>query len=142
VFGPNSEARLSKQFGLNATQQNTLHTALESAKVQEKGMREKEAPFRTQLSTAIKAGDEGGIERAAADIETLHQQQTAIRAKTLSAIYSSLDATQRTKFEPLMNRELGLPGPGRGAGGPGGRGPGQGPRPANGARPRQSSPQQ
>jgi hypothetical protein len=132
VFGPNAEARLTKQFGLNATQQNTLHTTLASAKVQTQGMREKETTLRTQLGTSVKAADEAGIERAATDIETLHQQQTAIRAKTLATIYGSLDATQKAKFEPLLNRELGIPVP-RPAGA--GRGAGRGPRPAPGAQP-------
>jgi Spy/CpxP family protein refolding chaperone len=124
LFGPQAEARLTKQFGLNATQQNTLHTVLASAKVQEQGMREKETTLRNQLGTAVKGGDEGGIERASADIESLHQQQTSIRAKTLSTIYNSLNPAQKTKFEPMLNRELGLPGPGRGPG----RGPGPRPR--------------
>ena len=122
LFGPNAEARLTKRFTLNATQQNTLHTALASAKVQQQGMREKETTLRTQLGTvSVKAGDEGGIERTAADLETLRQQQTAIHAKTLATIYGSLTPAQQAKFLPLMNRELGIPGP-RPAGGPGGRG--------------------
>ncbi len=138
MFGPNAEARLTRQFTLTATQQNTLHTALASAKVQQQGMREKEAALRTQLATAVKAGNESGIDSAATEIETLHQQQTSIRAKTLSTVYAALDATQKAKFVPMMNRELGLPGPGRGGqrGGPGSRGQ----RPANGAQP--TTPQQ
>jgi hypothetical protein len=122
VFGANAEARMTRQFALNATQQNTLHTALASAKVQQQGMREKETALRTQLGTSVKAADEAGIARAATDLESLHQQQTAIRAKTLATIYGSLDAAQKAKFEPLMNRELGIPVP-RPAG------PGRGPRP-------------
>jgi len=132
LFGPKAEERLTKQFSLTPTQQNTLHTALASAKVQQTGMREKESTLRTQLGTAVKGGDEGGIERSSSEIETLHQQQTSIHAKTLSTIYASLDATQKAKFEPMMNRELGVPGPhpglGAGRGGPGGRGA----RPTNG----------
>ena len=124
LFGPNAEARLTRQFALNATEQNTLHLALASAQVQQQGMREKETTLRTQLGASVKAADEAGIERAAADLETLRRQQTAIHAKTLATIYSSLDATQKAKFEPLMNRELGLPGPVRGP-----AGAGRGPRP-------------
>jgi Spy/CpxP family protein refolding chaperone len=130
IFAPNAEARITKQFGLNASQQNTLHQALASAQVQTQGMREKESTLRTQLGASVKGGDESGIERSAADIETVHQQQTSIRAKTLSTIYNSLTAAQKAKFEPMMNRELGVPGPGRGRGaGPGAPGTNQrGPR--------------
>lgn len=120
IFAPNAEARITKQFSLNASQQNTLHQALASAQVQTQGMREKESTLRAQLGTAVKGGDESGIDRNATDIETLHQQQTSIRAKTLSTIYNSLTPAQKAKFEPMMDRELGLPGPGRGRGaGPG-----------------------
>jgi Spy/CpxP family protein refolding chaperone len=101
-------------------------------------MREKETTLRTQLAAAVKAGSESSIESSAAEIETLHQQQTSIRAKTLSTVYSSLTAAQKVKFEALLNHELGLPGPGRGPGGPGGR---RGPRPANGAQPAQPAAQ-
>jgi hypothetical protein len=138
LFGPNSESRLTKRFALTATQQNTLHTALASAKVQQQGMREKEGTLRTQLAVSVKAGSEGAIESAATDLETLHQQQTAIRAKTLATVYGSLNATQKAQFEPLMNRELGVPGPRPAGRGPGGRGP----RPAGAAAPAQTAPQQ
>jgi Spy/CpxP family protein refolding chaperone len=127
LFSPKAEERLTKQFSLTPAQQNTVHTALASAKVQQQGMREKETTLRTQLGTSVKGGDEGGIDRAATDIETLHQQQTSIHAKTLSTIYASLTPAQQAKFLPLMNRELGIPGAGRGPGGPG-----RGPRPTNG----------
>jgi hypothetical protein len=137
LFGPNAEARLTKQFALNATQQNTLHTSLASAKVQQQGMREKETTLRTQLGASVKAADEAGIDRNAAEIESLHQQQTSIRAKTLATIYSSLSSAQQAKFLPMMNRELGIPGP-RPA--PGGRG--RGPRPTNGNQPSTVTPQQ
>jgi len=134
LFGRNAEPRLTKQFTLNPTQQNTLHTALASAKVQQQGMREKETTLRTQLGASVKAADEGGIERSATEIETLHQQQTTIHAKTLATIYSSLTPAQQAKFLPLMNRELGIPGPRPGPG----RG---GQRPGNGAQTTQPAPQ-
>jgi Spy/CpxP family protein refolding chaperone len=121
LLGPNAEARLTRQFGLDATQQNTLHTTIMSAQVQQKGMREKEGALHTQLAAAVKSGSESAIDSAAMEIETLHQQQTSIHAKALAAVYSSLTPAQQAKFLPMMNRELGVPGPGRG--------PGQGPRP-------------
>ncbi len=114
LLGPNAEARLTKQFGLDATQQNTLHTTIMSAQVQQKGMREKEGTLRTQLAAAVKAGSESAIDSAALEIETLHQQQTSIHAKALATVYASLTPAQQAKFLPMMNRELGMPGPGRG----------------------------
>jgi Spy/CpxP family protein refolding chaperone len=136
LFGPKAEERLTRQFALNPTQQNTLHTVLGSAKVQQQGMREKETSLRTNLGTAVKGGDENGIERAAAEIETLHQQQTAIHAKALATIYGSLTPAQQAKFLPMMNRELGIPGA---RPGPGGRG--RGPRPTKGTQPTTTTPQ-
>jgi Spy/CpxP family protein refolding chaperone len=133
LFAPRAEERLTKQFTLTPTQQNTLHTALASAKVQQQGMREKETTLRTQLGTAVKTGSESAIESASADIETLHRQQTSIHAKTLSTIYGSLTPAQQAKFLPLMNRELGIPGPRPG--------PGRGPRPGNGAQQTTPAPQ-
>src|ERR1700683_5215980 len=56
LLRPNAGARLTKQFGLDTTQQNTLHTTIASAQVQQKGMREKEGTLRTQLAAAVKAG--------------------------------------------------------------------------------------
>jgi Spy/CpxP family protein refolding chaperone len=130
VFGPNAEARLTKRLGLDATQQNTLHTALLSANVQQQGMKEKMAALRTQLGTAVRAGDEGAIEKTTQDISNLNQQRSSIQSKTLSKVYTSLRPDQRTKFEQQVNREMGVPGQ------PGQRGPGgRGPRPARRAPP-------
>jgi hypothetical protein len=130
VFGPRAEERLTKQLALDATQQNTLHTALMSAQVQRKGMIEKAVSLQTELAKAVKTGDEGTIESVSRDLSTLHEQQTSIHAKTLSTLYGSLNATQKAKVEPMINRELGVPGARRG---PGGRGPGgRGPRPSTG----------
>jgi hypothetical protein len=122
LFGPNAETRLTRQLGLDATQQNTLHTALLSAQVQQQGMREKMAGLQAQLAAAVKAGDEGTIDRVSQDISSLHQQQTSIQAKMLSKVYTSLRADQKTRIEPLVNREMGLPGQ-QGQRGPAGRGP-------------------
>jgi len=118
IFSRNGEARLTKQLGLNATQQNTLHTALMSAEVQRKGLNEQARSLRTQLSAAVKAGNEGQIESITRDMSALQQQETSIHARTLATVYGSLTADQKTKFEPMMNRELGVPGPR-----PAGRGP-------------------
>jgi|HubBroStandDraft_1064217.scaffolds.fasta_scaffold277023_2 hypothetical protein len=128
VFGPRAEERLTRQLGLDATQQNTLHTAILGAQVQRKGLNEKASSLQTQLATAVKAGNESAIEGISRDLSGLHEQETSIHAKTLSTLYNSLNATQKAKAEPMLNRELGVPGPRRG---PGGRGPGgRGPAPA------------
>jgi Heavy-metal resistance len=135
LLGPNAEARLTRQLGLNATQQNTLHTALASAQVQQQGMREKTSALRTQLQAAVKAGDEGAIDNVTRDMAELQQQQAAVHAKTLATVYASLSTDQKARFEPMMNRELGVPGPRPAGRGPGGRPGGRGPRPRSGAPP-------
>jgi Spy/CpxP family protein refolding chaperone len=136
LFGPNGEARLTKRLGLDATQQNTLHTALLSASVQQQGAKEKMAALRTQLAAAVKAGDEGSVDKATQDIATLNQQQAAVHAKTISKIYTSLRPEQKTKFEQQVNREVGVPGQ-PGQRGLGGRGPRPGRRAPAAAAPAQ-----
>jgi hypothetical protein len=89
--------------------------------------------LRAQLAAAVKMGDESGIDKATQDIATLNQQQAAVHAKTLSKVYGSLNADQKTRFEPQINREAGVPGP-QGPRAPGGRGPRAG-RPAPSAPP-------
>ena len=135
VFGPNGEARLTKRLALDAGQQNTLHTAILSATVQQQGLKDKITAARTRLATAMKAGDENGIDQATQEIAGVNQQQQAIHAKTLAKVYTSLREDQRTKFETELNRAAGVPGLGpqgpRPQNGPGGRGP----------RPRRTPPQ-
>jgi len=72
------------------------------------------------LTTAIKSGNEDQIEKASQEVASIHQQQTAIHAKTMSKIYSSLTADQQTKVGANLEMLMG---------GPGGR-RGMGPRPA------------
>lgn len=119
--GPRAEQRLAQQLGLDATQQNTLHQALASEQVQRKGLKEKAAGLRTQLATAVRGGDESGIDAATRDLAALQQQQASAHARTLAGFYNSLNATQKARVEPMLNRELGIAtprvgGPGRGAG--------------------------
>ncbi len=115
-----TERRLTNQLGLDAVQQNKVHTAIEESRVAQQGMQQKMADLRTQLAAAVKAGNEANIDRISQDIAGIHQQQTAIHAKALSKIYASLNADQQPKFEQMMGRDLGVPGPRRG--------PGPGPR--------------
>lgn len=131
LTGPNAEARLTKQLNLNSTQQNSLHQTISTMRLQQEGMGAKMATLRTQLGTAIKGGDESSIDRISGEISNLNQQQTAAHAKAMMAVYGSLSADQKTKMEPMLNRELGI----------GGRGPnGRGPRPGPGNQ--QPAPQQ
>lgn len=118
-FGPGaggnlSERRLTAQLALDAAQQNAVHSALVTADVQRKGMNDRARELRSQLATAVKAGDEGSIDRISQDIAALHQQETAIQAKTLSKIYNALNADQKARFEREMNRSLGVPRTARG----------------------------
>lgn len=120
------EARLTKQLSLNATQQNTVHTALADARVQTKGMMQQMQTLHTEMVTAVKNGDEAGIEKATTDISALRQQQDAIHAKAMAKIYAGLNADQKTKvgthLEMLMRGGFG-PGFGGGPGFGRGRGP-------------------
>ena len=137
-FGPgpggllngNAEQRLTSMLALDATQQNTLHQTLASARVQTQGLGEKSAALRNQLATAVKSGDEAQIESVTQQMSALQQQQASIHAKSLATIYNSLSASQKPRFEQLMNRELGVPGPRPAAGRGGPR-----PRPRAGAQP-------
>jgi hypothetical protein len=105
--GPNVEKRLTRALTLNAEQQNQLHTALAERDVQTKGMGEKMRDLRTQLQTAIRAGDEGKIDQVTRDMATLQQQQQAISAKTLAKVYKSLDASQKGTIDRVLGRQIG-----------------------------------
>lgn len=132
LYGRNAESRLTKQLSLDATQQNNLHTVIESAQVQRKGLAEKGRSTQKDLAAAIKAGNESLIESLSKDLENLHAQETTIHAKALASFYGSLNDSQKATIEPSLNRELGIPG--AGGRGPGGRGPGgRGPRAVPGA---------
>jgi Spy/CpxP family protein refolding chaperone len=131
------EQRLAQHLNLSATQQNTIHTTRADARVQSKGLHERMGALNTSLTEAIKSGNEGQIDKISQDIASLHQQQTAIHAKTTARIYSTLTAEQKTKVGDRLGM-LGGEGPGfgpgfgRGPGGPGGQGPRgrRGPAPA------------
>jgi Spy/CpxP family protein refolding chaperone len=125
--GPLSERRLTQQLGLNAEQQNKVHTAIEEARVVQRGMAQKEGDANTRLATAVRAGNEAQIDSISQELAQLHQQRTASRAKTIAKVYATLTPDQKTRIEGELNRTLGVPGV-RGPG-PGGRGPRRGPPP-------------
>jgi Spy/CpxP family protein refolding chaperone len=115
------EKRLTNHLGLNATQQNGVHTALAEARVLQKGTSDQMRTLHTQMVAAVKAGNTDQIDSISAQMSELHKQTTAIHMKTTAKIYGSLTADQKTKvgtnLEMLMGHfGAGGPGPGMGPG--------------------------
>jgi len=106
--GPNAERRLTSVLGLNAEQQNKVHTAIEEQKVQTNGLGARGAELRTQLTAAVKAGDEGKIDQVTQDLSRLQQQQMAIQAKTMAKVYGALNADQKARIDNSLDRQLGV----------------------------------
>jgi Spy/CpxP family protein refolding chaperone len=112
------EQRLTSRLGLTAEQQNLVHTALAERAVIGKGTTQQLRTLHNSLVTAIKAGNGDQIDQISTQLETARQQDTALRAKTISKIYGSLSPAQQAKAGPnlelLMGRPgFGGPGPGR-----------------------------
>ena len=126
--GPNLERHLTKTLGLNAQQQNTVHTVLEESRVQSQGMMQQMQTLRKNLAAAVKSGDEGQIDKVTQDMATLQQQQQAIHAKGMAKIYAALSDDQKTKVGANLEMLLGP-----GMRGPGMRGPGMRRPPAAGS---------
>ncbi len=122
--GPDTEARLTKTLSLNATQQNTVHTALQEHRVATSGLHDQMQTLNTQLHAAIKSGATDQIDKITTSMSALRQQETASQAKAASKIYATLTDDQKTQVGDHIEMLMG---------GPGGRGPG-GP-PPNGRRP-------
>jgi hypothetical protein len=117
--GPDTEARLTKTLSLNATQQNAVHTALQEHRVATSGLNEQMHTLNTQLHAAIKSGATDQINTITTSISTLHQQILASQSKAAAAIYSTLNADQKTQVgDHLEMLTGGGPGFGRGPGGP------------------------
>jgi Spy/CpxP family protein refolding chaperone len=110
------ETRLTNRLGLNATQQNTLHTALEEERTQTKGMMQQRHTLQQSLAGAIKSGNSDQIDSITQQMSTLDQQREAIHAKEMVKVYSALTADQKTKVGPNLEMLLG----------PGMRGPAMG----------------
>jgi len=111
------EQRLTRNLGLSAEQQNLVHTALAERAVVGKGTTQQIRTLHGSLITAIKAGNTDQIDQISTQLESLRQQDTALRAKTISKIYGSLTPAQQAKAGP--NLELLMGGPGFGERGPG-----------------------
>jgi Spy/CpxP family protein refolding chaperone len=103
---------LTQALGLSAEQQNKLHTVLLDRQVQTKGMAEQMRTLHTSLAAAVKSGDESLIDKASLDIANLHQQQTAIHAKSVAKIYAALTPAQKTKVGANLEMLMGPAGPG------------------------------
>jgi len=71
---------------------------------------------RQELQTAIKANDLAAIERNTREIGTATGEMTAIEARAQAAFYMLLTAEQKTKYDQMPGRGMGM--------GPGGMGPG------------------
>ena len=109
----NPETRLTQRLNLDATQQNTLHTALEEERTQTKGMMQQMRTLHQNLAAAIKAGNPDQIDSVTQQMANLDQQRIAIHAKEMMKVYSSLTADQKSKAGPNLEMLLG---PGIGAG--------------------------
>jgi Spy/CpxP family protein refolding chaperone len=81
----------------------------------------------TQMITAVKNGDEAGMEKITTEMSALHQQEEVAHAKAASKIYASLTADQKTKIGNHLEMLMEHGGPGFGGRGFGRHG---GPPPA------------
>lgn len=115
--GPDTEARLTKTLNLNATQQNTVHTALQEHRVATSGLNEQMRTLNTQLHAAIKSGATDQINTLTTSISTIHQQILTSESMAASKIYASLNADQKTQIGDHIEMLMGG-GPGFGRGGP------------------------
>ena len=113
--GPDTEARLTKTLSLNATQQNTVHTALQEHRVATSGLFDQMHTLNTQLHAAIKAGATDQIDKITTSLASLRQQESASQAKAAAKIYATLTDDQKTQVGDHI--EMLMMG-GRGPGGP------------------------
>src|SRR6202167_2710254 len=121
------EARLTKHLSLNATQQNAVHTVLAERRVTTSAIGPQMRTLHTQMVTAVKNGDEAGMEKITTEMSALHQQEEVAHAKAASKIYASLTADQKTKIGNHLEMLMEHGGPGFGGRGFGRHG---GPPPA------------
>jgi hypothetical protein len=114
--GPDTETHLTRTLGLNATQQNTVHTALQEHRVATSGLNEQMRTLNTQLHAAIKSGATDQIDKLTTSISSIDQQILSSQSKAAAKIYSSLTEDQKTQVGDHIEMLT--------TGGPMGRGPG------------------
>jgi len=107
------ETRLTQNLGLNAEQQNKVHTVMAESRLSLQPTHQQMQNLQASLTDAIKAGDEAKIDKITQDIGNLHQQQTAIHAKTMAKIYAVLTPDQKAKTGPNLELLRGGPAGGR-----------------------------
>src|SRR5581483_898574 len=112
------ESRLTQNLGLSAEQQNKVHTIMAENKLSMQGTHQQMQTAQAALTEAIKSGDESRIDKASQDIANLHQQQTALHAKSMAKIYSTLTTDQKAKVGPNLELLRGGPAGGRRPGAP------------------------
>jgi Spy/CpxP family protein refolding chaperone len=112
------EARLTRSLGLNATQQNTVHTVLLENRTMSKGFGQQLQTLHSQMVTAVKNGDESTIDSVTTQMSSIRQQQEALHAKAMAKIYAALTPDQKTKVGANLEMLMGRGGMGFGFGGP------------------------
>jgi len=106
--GPTAERRFATVLGLTAEQQNKVHTALEERKVMLQGQTAKGPDLRDQLAAAVRSGDEARIDQVTEELSRLQQLQNSVQAKTIAKVYGALTADQKARFDPSLDRQLGI----------------------------------
>src|SRR5580700_7986144 len=86
------EARLTRHLSLSATQQNNVHTVLAERRVTTSAIGPQMRTLHEAMITAVKNGDEAGMEKVTTEIGALRQQEDVAHAKAAAKIYSSLTA--------------------------------------------------
>lgn len=122
-FEQNFEQRLATRLGLNATQQNAVHTAMMESQTQLQGMSQQRRTLHASMVAAIKSGNTDQIDQISQQMSLLQQQEMAVRAKATARIYATLTPDQKTKVGDRVEM----------LGGPG-FGPRMGPGPMRGRR--------
>ncbi|HTS76574.1 MAG TPA: periplasmic heavy metal sensor [Bryobacteraceae bacterium] len=112
------EARLTRSLGLNATQQNTVHTVLLENRTMSKGFGQQLQTLHSQMVTAVKNGDESTIDSVTTQMSSIRQQQEALHAKAMAKIYAALTPDQKTKVGANLEMLMGRGGMGFGFGSP------------------------
>lgn len=102
---------LAQALNLTADQKAQATKLFTDAQEASQRFREEIQVARQELQTAIKANDLAAIERNAREIGTATGEMTVIEARAQAAFYLLLTAEQRSKYDQMPGRGLGM-GPG------------------------------